>query len=71
MKRASPLDTFTLPPSSRSDTSSPGFFEEEEDPCIICHDELDTGLIFKLGCSHRFHKTVSTVITMFSENKIL
>ncbi|KAI0208487.1 hypothetical protein LSAT2_006833 [Lamellibrachia satsuma] len=58
--RTSPLDTFTLAPASRSDTSSPSsvgcIYEEEEDPCIICHDELETGPVFKLGCSHRFHK---------------
>ena len=33
-------------------------FEEEDDPCLICMDELDAGAMTKLGCAHRFHTEV-------------
>ncbi|XP_028902372.1 E3 ubiquitin-protein ligase TTC3 isoform X1 [Ornithorhynchus anatinus] len=28
----------------------------DEDPCIICHDELNQGVLCKLECGHQFHK---------------
>ncbi|KAM8975721.1 leukemia NUP98 fusion partner 1 [Pelodytes ibericus] len=30
--------------------------DEDEDPCVICHDDLHTGSIWELHCLHRFHK---------------
>ncbi|XP_056415273.1 leukemia NUP98 fusion partner 1 [Hyla sarda] len=30
--------------------------DEDEDPCVICHDDLHTDSIWELHCSHRFHK---------------
>ncbi|XP_071994574.1 leukemia NUP98 fusion partner 1 isoform X2 [Engystomops pustulosus] len=30
--------------------------DEDEDPCVICHDDLHTGSIWELHCTHRFHK---------------
>ena len=33
-------------------------FEEEEDPCIICHEELMPHDTCKLECQHRFHNQV-------------
>ncbi|KAM3935157.1 leukemia NUP98 fusion partner 1 isoform 2-T2 [Leptodactylus fuscus] len=30
--------------------------DEDEDPCVICHDDLHTDSIWQLHCSHRFHK---------------
>ncbi|XP_038615881.1 E3 ubiquitin-protein ligase TTC3 [Tachyglossus aculeatus] len=35
---------------SRESTTS------DEDPCIICHDELNQGVLCKLECGHQFHK---------------
>ncbi|KAE8621894.1 hypothetical protein XENTR_v10005020 [Xenopus tropicalis] len=30
--------------------------DEDEDPCVICHEDLHTGSIWQLHCMHRFHK---------------
>ncbi|KAK3107126.1 hypothetical protein FSP39_007850 [Pinctada imbricata] len=30
-------------------------FEEEEDPCVICHEEMTPPTTVKLECNHRFH----------------
>ncbi|XP_053900843.1 leukemia NUP98 fusion partner 1 isoform X1 [Malaclemys terrapin pileata] len=30
--------------------------DEDSDPCVICHDDLDTGSIIELHCMHSFHK---------------
>ncbi|XP_042190507.1 leukemia NUP98 fusion partner 1 [Callorhinchus milii] len=30
--------------------------DKEEDPCVICHDDLRTGYVRELHCMHRFHK---------------
>jgi E3 ubiquitin-protein ligase DZIP3 len=30
-------------------------FEEEEDPCVICHDEMNPGDTITLECQHCFH----------------
>ena len=32
---------------------------DEEDPCPICHDELELDTQVKLGCGHIFHENVS------------
>lgn len=37
--------------------------DEDEDPCVICHDDLHTGSIWELHCMHRFHKEVQYVCT--------
>ncbi|XP_053312863.1 leukemia NUP98 fusion partner 1 [Spea bombifrons] len=29
---------------------------EDEDPCVICHDDLHSGSVWELHCMHRFHK---------------
>ena len=36
-------------------------FEEEEDPCLICMDELSADAMTRLGCSHRFHTEVRII----------
>ncbi|XP_030438853.1 leukemia NUP98 fusion partner 1 isoform X2 [Gopherus evgoodei] len=30
--------------------------DEDSDPCVICHDDLETGSIIELHCMHSFHK---------------
>ncbi|XP_033757927.1 E3 ubiquitin-protein ligase DZIP3-like [Pecten maximus] len=30
-------------------------FEEDEDPCVICHEEMTPTTTRTLDCSHRFH----------------
>ncbi|KAM4701593.1 leukemia NUP98 fusion partner 1 [Discoglossus pictus] len=30
--------------------------DEDEDPCVICHDDLHIGSIWELHCTHKFHK---------------
>ncbi|XP_007061677.2 leukemia NUP98 fusion partner 1 isoform X3 [Chelonia mydas] len=30
--------------------------DEDSDPCVICHDDLETGSIVELHCMHSFHK---------------
>ncbi|KAM4796316.1 leukemia NUP98 fusion partner 1 [Rhinophrynus dorsalis] len=30
--------------------------DEDDDPCVICHDDLHAGSIWELHCMHRFHK---------------
>uniref|UniRef100_A0A8W8KL63 RING-type domain-containing protein n=3 Tax=Magallana gigas TaxID=29159 RepID=A0A8W8KL63_MAGGI len=30
-------------------------FEEEEDPCVICHEEMTPPTTVMLECKHRFH----------------
>ncbi|XP_051783164.1 leukemia NUP98 fusion partner 1-like isoform X2 [Erpetoichthys calabaricus] len=30
--------------------------EEDEDPCVICHDGLNAGRVQELHCMHKFHK---------------
>ncbi|XP_053562039.1 leukemia NUP98 fusion partner 1 [Bombina bombina] len=30
--------------------------DEDEDPCVICHDDLHIGSVWELHCMHRFHK---------------
>jgi hypothetical protein len=47
--------------SSRSGGSSIGdaeTFEEEENPCIICHEELDSSENSTLDCGHVYHTQV-------------
>ncbi|XP_030059938.1 E3 ubiquitin-protein ligase MPSR1 isoform X1 [Microcaecilia unicolor] len=34
----------------------PTSLDEDEDPCLICHDDLQTSSIRELHCRHRFHK---------------
>ena len=34
-------------------------FEEEEDPCMICFDELVPTSTSRLACGHRYHSDVS------------
>ncbi|KAG8450371.1 hypothetical protein GDO86_002863 [Hymenochirus boettgeri] len=29
---------------------------EEDDPCVICHDDLQAGSVWELHCMHRFHR---------------
>ena len=36
-----------------------GRFQEEEDPCAICTDELSSAPVQTLDCGHRFHDQVS------------
>jgi hypothetical protein len=33
-------------------------FEEEEDPCVICHEEMTPATTVMLECKHRFHDEV-------------
>ncbi|CAM4427340.1 unnamed protein product, partial [Caretta caretta] len=30
--------------------------DEDSDPCVICHDDLENGSIVELHCMHSFHK---------------
>ena len=32
--------------------------EEEEDPCVICHEEMDMKPMVSLQCGHTFHEEV-------------
>lgn len=43
-------------------------FEEEEDPCVICHEEMTPPTTVMLECKHRFHDEVrdATPTTSFS-----
>ena len=34
-------------------------FQEDEDPCAICHEDLTIGSAITLECDHQFHDTVS------------
>ncbi|XP_063305048.1 leukemia NUP98 fusion partner 1 [Pelobates fuscus] len=40
---------------SRRNSSGRGK-DEDDDPCVICHDDLHVGSIWELHCMHRFHK---------------
>lgn len=33
--------------------------EEEEDPCVICHEEMNPNSVVTLECGHLFHDEVS------------
>ena len=37
-------------------------FEEEEDPCVICHEEMNKNIV-TLRCGHKFHPYVSSSST--------
>lgn len=36
-------------------------FEEEEDPCVICHEEMTPPTTVMLECKHRFHDEVRDI----------
>ncbi|XP_023929974.1 E3 ubiquitin-protein ligase TTC3 [Lingula anatina] len=44
-------------PTLGSEDNSQELFEEEVDPCIICHEELTPATTARLDCKHRFHRT--------------
>ncbi|XP_063812306.1 leukemia NUP98 fusion partner 1 [Pseudophryne corroboree] len=51
-KRSTSLGEHSIPRRNSSSREK----DEEEDPCVICHDDLHTGSIWELHCMHRFHK---------------
>ena len=51
------------PPQVKEDVSGQGeVFQEEEDPCVICHEEMTPPSTAQLDCGHRFHDDVSPII---------
>ena len=36
-------------------------FEEEEDPCVICHEEMTPPTTVMLECKHGFHDEVRDI----------
>ncbi|KAM4044908.1 leukemia NUP98 fusion partner 1 [Anomaloglossus baeobatrachus] len=51
-KRSTSLGEHSIPRRNSTCTEK----DEDEDPCVICHDDLHTDSIWELHCSHRFHK---------------
>ncbi|KAM3935156.1 leukemia NUP98 fusion partner 1 isoform 1-T1 [Leptodactylus fuscus] len=51
-KRSTSLGEHSIPRRNSSCKEK----DEDEDPCVICHDDLHTDSIWQLHCSHRFHK---------------
>lgn len=45
--------------SNNNGTFGGEVFQEEIDPCIICHEELSTEAASMLDCGHSFHTEVS------------
>ena len=43
-------------------------FEEEQDPCVICHEEMTLDTTVKLECHHRFHDEVRKISPFFYIN---
>ena len=37
-------------------------YQEDEDPCAICHEELTVGNTQTLECAHKFHDEVGGVL---------
>jgi len=52
-------------PNNSGPGSSAGddeMFEEEEDPCIVCHEELAADNVTKLDCGHSYHTKVCSIL---------
>ena len=56
--------SWAFPTSGSNNNSSVGgteMFQEDEDPCAICHEELTLGTTQTLECDHKFHDEVGIV----------
>ena len=45
-----------------SSTFGKGVLDDEEDPCVICHEEMTPETTKILDCGHRFHAEVSCLV---------
>ena len=43
-------------------STTPEIYDEEEDPCTICHEEMKPGTTKMLECKHYFHDRVSETL---------
>ena len=48
-----------------SRSTTPEIYDEEEDPCTICHEEMKPGTTKMLECKHYFHDRVSETLYTF------
>ena len=55
---------FPVASTNNSSSGSIEMFQEDEDPCAICHEDLTTGSTITLECAHKFHDEVGTTRTL-------
>ena len=60
--------SWAFPTSNSTSSMSSGVgetFQEDEDPCAICHEELTEGCTITLECAHKFHDEVSKMSRVY------
>ncbi len=68
---STPPSGYSTPPSwVHNSTVETPMFEEVDDPCAICHDELLPMNCIRLECGHRFHDRVRVAHSILTWKRV-